>query len=88
VRWKYWRNRCAKQCLPPPLFVTQKGCQSEFQTPPIKSFTSKIAEVIENVQNKFYYRLAYCQDVQGQHFEHYIIVVFQNNSFLYFLITN
>jgi hypothetical protein len=25
-----------------PLFVTQKGCRSEFQTPPIKSFTSKI----------------------------------------------
>jgi hypothetical protein len=51
VRWKYWRNRCARhcshstrsrQCLPPPLFVTQKGCRSEFQDPPIKSFTSKI----------------------------------------------
>jgi hypothetical protein len=48
VRWKYWRNRCARhcshstrQCLPPPLFVTQKGCRSEFQNPPIKSFTSK-----------------------------------------------
>jgi hypothetical protein len=27
--------------LPPPLFVTQKGCRSEFQDPPIKSFTSK-----------------------------------------------
>jgi hypothetical protein len=40
VRWKYWRNRCARQCLPPPLFVTQKGCRSEFQDPPIKSFTS------------------------------------------------
>jgi hypothetical protein len=40
VRWKYWRNRCARQCLPPPLFVTQKGCRSEFQNAPIKSFTS------------------------------------------------
>jgi hypothetical protein len=47
VRWKYWRNRCAghrshstRQCLP--LYVTQKGCRSEFQNPPIKSFTSKI----------------------------------------------
>jgi hypothetical protein len=30
------------ECLPPPLFVTQKGCRSEFQDPPIKSFTSKI----------------------------------------------
>jgi hypothetical protein len=30
----------------------------------------KIAEIIENVQNEFYYRLGYCQDVQGQHFEH------------------
>jgi hypothetical protein len=39
---KYWRNRCARQCLPPPLFVTQKGCRSEFQNPPIKRFTSKI----------------------------------------------
>jgi hypothetical protein len=28
------------------------------------------AEIIENVQNEFYYRLGYCQDVQGQHFEH------------------
>jgi hypothetical protein len=27
---------------PPPLLVTQKGCRSEFQDPPIKSFTSKI----------------------------------------------
>jgi hypothetical protein len=42
VRCKYWRNRSARQCLPPPLFVTQKGCRSEFQDPPIKSFTSKI----------------------------------------------
>jgi hypothetical protein len=30
----------------------------------------KIADVTENVQNEFYYRLGYCQDVQGQHFEH------------------
>jgi hypothetical protein len=28
------------------------------------------AEIIENVQNEFYYRLGYCQDVQGQYFEH------------------
>lgn len=27
-------------------------------------------EMIENVQNEFYYRLGYCQDAQGQHFEH------------------
>jgi hypothetical protein len=27
-------------------------------------------EIIENVQNEFYYRLGYCQDVQRQHFEH------------------
>jgi hypothetical protein len=30
--------------LPPPLFVTRKGCRSEFQDPPIKSFTSKIED--------------------------------------------
>jgi hypothetical protein len=49
LSWKYWRNRCARhcthstrQCLPPPLFVTQKDWRSEFQNPPIKSFTSKI----------------------------------------------
>jgi proteasome assembly chaperone (PAC2) family protein len=30
----------------------------------------KKAEIIENVQNEFYYRLGYCQVVQGQHSEH------------------
>jgi hypothetical protein len=30
----------------------------------------KFAEIIENVQNEFYYRLGYCQDVQRQRFEH------------------
>jgi hypothetical protein len=30
------------ETLLPPLFVTQKGCRSEFQDPPIKSFTSII----------------------------------------------
>jgi hypothetical protein len=35
---------------PPPLFVTRKGCRSEFQTPPIKSFTSKSSRVIIKVQ--------------------------------------
>jgi hypothetical protein len=25
------------------------------------------AEIIENVQNEFYYLLGYCQDLQGQH---------------------
>jgi hypothetical protein len=29
-----------------------------------------LAKTIENVQNEFYYSLGYCQDVQGQHFEH------------------
>jgi hypothetical protein len=55
MRWKYWRNRCARhcshstwQCLPPPLFVTQKSCRSEFQNPPIKSFTSKIDKALIN----------------------------------------
>jgi hypothetical protein len=34
-------------------------------------YKKKFAEilVIENVQNEFYYRFGYCQDVQGQHFE-------------------
>jgi hypothetical protein len=55
VRWKYWRNRCARQCLPPPLFVTQKGCRSEFQTPPIKSFTSIICREIQIAKIWIYY---------------------------------
>jgi hypothetical protein len=39
----------------PLLFVTLKGCRSEFQTPPIKSFTSKIrninVELAEEISN-------------------------------------
>jgi hypothetical protein len=27
------------------------------------------AEIIENVQNEFYYLLGYCQDLQGQHLD-------------------
>jgi hypothetical protein len=45
-----------RQRLPPPLFVTQKGCRSEFQNPPIKSFTSKkiasIASLSQLVQHE------------------------------------
>jgi hypothetical protein len=33
-------------------------------------YKKNIAEVIENIKNEFYYRLGYCQDVQGQHFEY------------------
>jgi hypothetical protein len=36
----------------------------------LKKLLLKNAEIIENVQNEFYYRLEFCQDVQGQHFEH------------------
>lgn len=28
-------------------------------------------QVLENVRNEFYYRLGYCQQVNGQHFEHF-----------------
>jgi hypothetical protein len=35
-----------------------------------KLYKNFFAEIIENVQNEFYYRLRYCQDAQGQHFEH------------------
>jgi hypothetical protein len=35
-----------------------------------KLLLKKIAEIIEKVQNEFYYRLGYCQDIQRQHFEH------------------
>jgi hypothetical protein len=40
-------------CLPPPLFVTQKGCRSEFQDPPIKSFTSKTYKEKQNFKKKY-----------------------------------
>jgi hypothetical protein len=33
-------------------------------------YKKKIAEIIEKLQNEFYYRLGYSQDAQGQHFEH------------------
>jgi hypothetical protein len=41
VRWKYWRNRCAKQCLPPPLFVTPKRLPIRISRPSHKKFHFK-----------------------------------------------
>jgi hypothetical protein len=68
VRWKYWRNRCARyfshstrQCLPPPLFVTQKGCRSQFQNPPIKISLQKKSKCQPNSQILIFI-LTYCTD--------------------------
>jgi hypothetical protein len=35
------KDRNTASTRPNSVFVTQKGCRSEFQDPPIKSFTSK-----------------------------------------------
>jgi hypothetical protein len=35
-----------------------------------KVITYVIKKIAEIIENEFYYRLGYCQDAQGQHFEH------------------